>query len=475
MAARTPNILLIMSDEHDPAVSGCYGDPVVRTPHLDRLAAEGVTFDAAYTTSPLCVPARLSFTAGKYVSRCGAWSNNNRLAADDIPSLPRVLSAAGTEPCLCGKMHYDRTRRYGFHDIFPEDKSNNHHKTGRGGHRAADDQTRNRESWEGRTAQFFVGDEEESPVMTADQRRVERTCAFLRDRGRDEKPFFLTLGLISPHFPLIAPQAYHDLYKDRVPLPELPDDWFERLPLNYKHLIWGFGVDPEDRDILKKGRELYWALVSWMDTEIGKVLDALEDAGLAEDTVVIYTSDHGENKGDHGLWWKNNMFEHSARVPLIVRWPGRWAGGQRRAGACSLVDLTQTIADLAGAETPADWDGDSLLPLLDDAEAPWKDRAVCEYYGHNIASGFAMLREGRYKYVYHARMDDDHGPERELYDLEADPGEWTNLAADPAHRERVEALHRTLVAELGRSPDEAEAECRADYALGYPDAVAATA
>ena len=133
-----PNILVIMSDEHDPGVLGCYGDPTVQTPNFDRLAAEGVVFDACYTTSPLCVPARLSFTAGKYISRVGAWSNSCWLPSDEMPSLPRVLTASGYESILAGKMHYDASRRYGFTDLY-ETRQTQVLKTGKGGRRAADD------------------------------------------------------------------------------------------------------------------------------------------------------------------------------------------------------------------------------------------------------------------------------------------------------------------------------------------------
>jgi choline-sulfatase len=253
----------------------------------------------------------------------------------------------------------------------------------------------------------------------------------------------------------------------------VPEGLIENLPTNYKALRAGFGNDRADPRVEQKGRDLYWALTDWLDDEIGKLLTCLDASAAADNTVVIYTSDHGENKGDHGLWWKNNMFEHASRVPLIVRWPRRWAGGQRRKGACSLVDLVQTIAGLAGAQAPADWDGESMLAWMDDPAAGWRDLAVSEYYGHNICSGFAMIRRRQWKYVYHCRIDERHGPERELYDLSRDPKEFDNLARPAGgqvraeHAELMDRLHRELVAELGREPDEAEAECRADYARGY--------
>jgi choline-sulfatase len=464
-AERQPNILLIMSDEHDPGVTGCYGDPIVHTPHLDRLAAEGVVFDACYATSPLCVPARLSFTAGKYISRVAAWSNSCWLPSDDIPSVARVLTAAGYECILGGKMHYDATRRYGFTELYATSQ-NAFHKTGLGRRRDPRDTTpANGGTWKARSRHFHTGDT--SPVMDLDLEVTRRCSAFLSQRKASDRPLLLVAGYLAPHFPLIVPREFHAHYEGRVPMPDVPDGYLESMPTNYKQLRYGFDLTDTEPAVVRRGRELYWAFVDWVDKEIGKLLGALADSEIADNTIVIYTSDHGENKGDHGTWWKNNMYEHAARVPLIVSWPRRWKSGQRRTGACSLVDLTQTLLELGGAQAPDDWDGDSMVAWLDDASMAWKDLAVSEYYGHNIASGFALLRQGPCKYVYHARMDDEFGPERELYDLEADPGEFDNLAARADRARQIEQMHAALLAELGRHPDETEQICRADYARGY--------
>ena len=197
------------------------------------------------------------------------------------------------------------------------------------------------------------------------------------------------------------------------------------------------------------------------------MLAALEESGLADNTIVIYTSDHGENRGEHGMWWKNCMYDTAARVPLIVRWPGALEGRpapQRRllAGGPGADDRRH-----GGREDPGDWDGDSLLPYMDDARTHWKDLAVSEYYAHNIASGFAMIRQGSWKYVYHTRMDETHGPQRELYDLKDDPGEFTNLADRAEQQERIAAMHAALVKELGEDPEQTELRCRRDNAKGY--------
>lgn len=458
-----PNILMIMSDEHDPRVMGCYGDPVVQTPNFDRLANEGITFDAAYTSSPLCAPSRASFTAAQYVSRCGAWTNDCQLPSDDYHSICYALNAAGYESWLGGKMHFSSDHRYGFKDVYSG--ANEGEKTGKGSRRAYDDMSESSRGWESRVAAFKTGNT--SGVLERDRKVTVECSAFLENRKADDKPFFLLAGYLAPHFPLTIPQEYYDRYKDKVPMPEIPEGFLDTLPTNYKHLRAGFGVSKATPEQIVLGRELYWGFVNWLDDEVGKLLGALGDSEVADHTIVIYCSDHGENKGDHGLWWKNNMYEHASRMPLIVNYPKRWAGGQRRSGACSLVDLAQTIAELGGAERSDDWDGESLVNYLDDGNTDWRDIAVSEYYAHNIASGMTMIRQGAWKYVYHARFDDEHGPERELYNLEDDPGEFTNLAEDPGQADRIAQLHALLAQELKRDPEEAEAHSRADLAKGY--------
>jgi choline-sulfatase len=377
------------------------------------------------------------------------------------------MNAAGYESYLCGKMHYDARHRYGFTEI--GGTMNNSRMTGRGGRRAADDAKINTAARDSRFADFHAG---EGGSIKHDLKVTAGTLDFLSKRGRTEKPFFLLAGYLTPHFPLTVPEKFWEPYKGKIPMPELPPGHVESQPLNYQHLRRGFGVVETDPNLVRIGRELYYGLTSWCDDQLGMVFKTLADSGLADNTVVIYTTDHGENMGEHGLWWKNCMYENAARVPLIVSYPERWKGGQRRAGACSLVDVIRTVADIGGAAVPDDWNGASLCPWLDDPQTKWKDLAVSEYYAHNIASGYAMLRSGQYKYVYHTPPDDQHPAQRELYNLTADPKEFTNLAARPEEKSRIEALHAALVKELGQDPNETELRCRADYAKGYGDAPA---
>ena len=456
-----PNILVIMSDEHNASVLGCYGNKIIRTPSLDGLASRGVVFESCYCNSPLCVPSRLSFTAGKYVSRVGAWNNNCRLPADS-PSLPRLLNAAGYESYLCGKMHYDANCRYGFNEI--GGNMNRAQMTGLGNRRPAG-KVKPAPGYSSRFEDFHTG--ETSTNMRHDKAVTAGVLAFLNQRKPGDKPFFLLAGYLTPHFPLIVPESYWEHYKDKVPMPVIPEGFLDSLPLNYQHLRVGFHVENVPPDLVKKGRELYYGLTEWMDTEAGKVLAGLAGSAAASNTVVIYTADHGESMGEHGLWWKNALYEQAARVPLIVSCPARWPGGQRRAGACSLVDVVQTIAELGGAKAPPDWNGDSLVPWLDRPGAPWKDRAVSEYYAHSIASGYAMIRSGHYKYVYHTAPDAEHPAQRELYDLQADPEEFHNFASLPQHKALIEKLHAALVKEVGEDPEVTERRCRADIAKGY--------
>ena len=457
-----PNIIVIMSDEHNAGVLGSYGNDIVQTPNLDSLSRRGVTFESCYCNSPLCVPSRLSFTSGKYVSRVGAWSNNCWLPSTDYPSLPRIMKDSGYESILCGKMHYDRTRRYGFTEI--GGNMNNSDKKGKGNRRAADNLTP-KAGISNRFNDFHTGDD--SSILKHDRKVTAGTIEFLNNRRASDKPFFMLVGYLAPHFPLIVPQRYWELYKGRVPMPEIPQGHLESQARNYKHLRIGFNVENVPDEIVRKGRELYYSLTQWQDEEIGKVLTALGNSNVADNTIVIYTTDHGENMGEHGLWWKNCLYEHAGRVPLIISWPARWKGGQRRTKACSLVDVVQTVAELGAANVPDDWNGDSMVRWLDNPDSEWKDLAVSEYYGHNIASGNAMIRMGDYKYIYHTPADADHPAERELYDLRTDPGEFNNLAGRKKYRRRVRAMHAALVKEIGEHPNRTEQRCRADYARGY--------
>ncbi len=459
---KKPNILWIMSDEHNPHVAGCYGNQLIQTPNIDSLAKSGITFDGHYCNSPLCVPSRLSLTAGKYTSRVDVWGLTCWLPSPDIASLPRVLNQAGYQSFLCGKQHYDYSRRYGFTQV--GGNFNNWYKTGKGRRLAPTHVTQARLS--PRFDEFHPGDH--GSTVEHDRRVTAGAVDFLSKRGQNDQPFFLFVGYLAPHFPLIVPQEYWDKYRGKVDMPVIPEGFLDQLPLNYKVQRAGFEEIGVPDDTVRRGRELYYGLTDWADHEIGKVLAALRlHPEIAENTIIIYSSDHGENMGEHGMWWKNCMFEQSSRVPLVISWPKRWRGGQRRAGASSHVDLVQTVADMAGGHAPDDWNGQSMLHWMDHPSARWRDVAASEYYAHNTASGYAMIRTGNWKYVYHTVIDSEHPAERELYNLSTDAQEFSNLADLPEHKARLETMHKMLVKEVGGDPDETEQRSRFQLHRGY--------
>jgi choline-sulfatase len=461
---KKPNILLIMSDEHNQKVSGCYGNAVVKTPNIDSLASQGVTFDNHYCNSPLCVPSRSSFTAGKYASRVDVWGLTSELPSEDMPSIAQSLSSAGYQPYLCGKMHYAEIRRYGFTQVGGD--FNNNIKTGRG-KRLTPTDIKQHTPLSPRFEEFHPGNQ--GSTVRHDIRVTAGAVDFLNKRESDS-PFFLLVGYLAPHFPLIVPEPFYTPYKDKVPMPEIPAGWLENLPTNYKLQRTGFRETDVPDAKVKTGRELYYGLTTWMDNEVGKVLSALRaNPRIADNTIIIYTTDHGENMGEHGLWWKNCMYEQAARVPMIVSYPKRWKGGQRRKLASGHVDLVRTIIDLAGGKAPADWNGDSLVPWLDNANYKWKDLACSEYYAQFISHGLVMLRTGKWKYIYHGKPAENLPVERELFNLEADPNEFTNIANDPKNAKLIAYLHQRLVKEVGADPNITEQRARQQLAAGYPE------
>ena len=459
---RQPNILWIMSDEHNVNVMGAYGNRLVHTPYMDSLAEQGVTFDTHYCNSPLCVTSRLSLTAGKYTSRVDVWGLTSWLPSADIPSLPRVMNAAGYQSFLCGKQHYDYSRRYGFTQV--GGNFNNFYKTGKGHRLSPYHVTQERLS--PFFSHFHPG--EHSSTLDHDRAVTAGTLDFLSKRKRNDKPFFLFAGYLAPHFPIVAPQEYCERYAGKVPMPIIPPGFLENLSLNYKVQRAGFEEIGVPDDTVRRGREIYYGLTDWVDNEIGKVLRALRARpDIAENTVIIYSSDHGENMGEHGMWRKNCMFEPSTRVPLIISWPQRWQPGQRRVGASSHFDLVQTVVEIGGGKTPGDWNGESMIPWLDSPQHQWKDYAVSEYYAKNTASGYVMSRDGDWKYTYHTVIDKDHPSQQELYHMPTDPQEFHNLANRPEHQARMVAMHRRLVQEVGGDPNETEQRARYQLARGY--------
>ncbi|MBI3974269.1 MAG: sulfatase-like hydrolase/transferase [Chloroflexi bacterium] len=360
---RPPNVLVVLSDEHTPFATGCYGHPQVQTPHLDRLAADGTLFENAYCNSPMCVPSRLSLLSGRYVHQIGAWDNGTVPSAD-FTTWGHYLGAAGYETVLCGRTHWNGSDRlHGFE------------------RRLVDD----RESWN-------------EPVEN--------------------------------QHPAI------------------------------RHLRWSFRNDqPLPEELERRATASYWALVTFVDDLVGRLLDVIDGSPLRHNTVVLYTSDHGEMAGHHGIWQKQCFYEPSVRVPLLLRLPprldatGSWRG-RRVAENVSLVDVLPTLLELAGAEVPPDLPGQSLLEVARQGADTPRRAVLSEYHAQGMLTGGFMLKRGDFKLCHYV----GHAPQ--LFDVGADPLERRDLAADPAYASIGQELERNLRRIV--DAEAADAQARAD-------------
>nr|WP_290371100.1 choline-sulfatase [Ruania halotolerans] len=439
-----PNILLIMADQLVPFLTGPYGDAVVRTPNLDRLAAHGVTFDAAYTPYPLCSPARAAFMTGDHASSFGCYDNAALFPADR-PTFAHYLDVAGYRTALTGKMHFvGPDQRHGFAerlnpDIFPAGfdwlpEVDENGQFPRGGH--AHDYV-----------PPGVGVRTWTRFLTYDEETTHHAVDFIRERAlagiRDtQEPWLLVASLHHPHDPFHVTEQMWQEYADvevgiPEPEPDLPINALDRW-LNEAHDTTG--VDLADPDALRTLRRAYYALVSYVDRKIGAMLDAVEETGQASDTVIMVTADHGDMLGERRMVQKRCFYEWSVRVPLLITRPGEQNPGRRCAEPVTLVDLAPTILDLAqvpqGQRTPMH--GASLVPLLDGE--PWDREAIySEYHVEKVHASGYMVRSGTLKYVY------VHGHDRQLFDLAGDPGERHDLAGDPERAADLERMHALLL------------------------------
>ena len=440
-----------MSDEHDPAVTGCYGHPLVQTPHLDRLAAEGTLFENAYCNNPICVPSRMSFLTGKFASDVNVFDNGSPLPSE-IPTFAHYLEASGYETSLCGRMHMVGPNR--FHGF---------------GRRLLDDMS----EW----IQFGQG-----PVRTPEARRASNShvteCGpgpprwleydstvtdlsqrFLHDKAVNSasQPWCLVASFMYPHFPLFAPQQFLDLYPfDRIDLPVLGEELLESQHPAIRQLRYFFHNDqPLPEELTRTALASYLALVTLTDEHIGRLLNVVDTSLLRENTVVIYISDHGEMAGQHGIWQKQCFYESSVRVPLIVRGP-QLDEGARVSANVSLVDIMPTLLDLAETPAPEGLRGRSLLPSLRGETLP-DDVVVAEYHAQGMLSAGYMAKKGNLKYNHYV------GLPPQLFDLAADPNEFVNLAGHPGWAAAQSNMHQELVAKL--DPDEVNARAKRNQQL----------
>lgn len=441
------NILLIMADDLNTML-GCYGDPRAQTPNLDRLAQRGVRFDQAYCTYPLCGPSRNSLLTGLYPNSTGIHENEQifRQTIPKQPSLPQLFRQAGYFVARTGKLyHYNVPNSIG--TVGHDDPASWEVAT----NPAGVDRTREHPEIFTLTAGQFGGtlswlasthpDAEHTDSMVASD-----ACWLLRRCAEDRKPFFLAVGFFRPHTPYVAPKHYFDLYPEaemrivqgvEEDQKDIPEAALRSLKREEKEKL----TDPLRRQAL----QAYYASITFMDAQVGRVLDALSALGLENDTTVIFLSDHGYHTGEHGLWQKVSLFEESVRVPWIVRVPGVTAPGAVISDPVSLVDLVPTLAELTGIVPPSNLQGQSLarhLSIPGTTGRGWALSQVSRGGGRPDRPQFFgySLRTKRWRYT-----EWDQGQKGvELYDHDNDKRELVNLASDSTHADTVAKLRGML-------------------------------
>lgn len=468
---RKPNILLVMADQLCAPALPFHGNAVVKAPHLEALAQRSAVFDNFYCNFPLCAPARFSLLAGQYPTRIGAFDNACEFQAA-TPTLPYYLAREGYKTILAGKMHFvGPDQKHGFEerlttDIYPADFG-----------WVAD--------WEEGEFSFYSPGhnlstvDESGPCFRSLQldydeeveaKSVQRLYDLARE-GEAEQPFFLCVSFTHPHPPFHIPPEYLARYDPAdINLPHVADmPMGERDKLSqwiqYSHGLDKGGATDEQ---VRRARHAYYAMVSYVDDKVGNLLATLERAGFADNTIVVFTTDHGDMLGERGMWFKRVFFDWSAKVPLLVAMPG---GSHRRfQQPASHVDLLPTLMDFATGGASRSWvepiDGRSLVPSISGSSEPAGAEAFCEYTAEGVTGPCCMLRRGRYKYIY------THGHPDLLFDMEADPHELVNLAG--THPEVLSELKSSVLARWNPAAITTEvlaSQARRKFINALPDAM----
>lgn len=436
MAQARPNVLVFMADQMTPQALPFYGSAPTRAPHMARLAAEGVVFDAAYCNVPLCAPSRYVFMSGRLASRIGAFDNAAEFPAE-IPTFAHALRRGGYRTILSGKMHFcGADQLHGFEerlttDIYPSDF----------GWTPDWDRPGQRQDWYHTMSSVL----EAGPCVRTNQLDFDDEVVFAAERrlyeivrDRDRRPFFLVVSMTHPHDPFAIPEAYWSRYRDdeiELPRVRLAADQADPHSRRVRAAIEVDRTPPSEAQI-RAARRAYYGAISYVDDQLGRLRQVLAATGLGQDTIIVLVSDHGEMLGERDLWYKMTFFEGSARIPLVVHAPRRFEP-RRVKEAVSAVDLLPTFLDLAGVEPlPTPIEGRSLLPHLEGRGG--HDESIAEYLAEEALAPIVMIRRGRHKFI-HSPADPD-----QLYDLENDPDELVNLAEGDRLPELVAAFRREV-------------------------------
>ncbi len=449
----TPNILVIQADQMTPGVLPAYGHPLVKAPNLDALAASGVVFESAYCNFPLCVPSRASMMAGRFAHNIASWDNATEMPAH-IPTLAHYLRSAGYHTVLSGKMHFiGPDQVHGFServttDIYPANFA-----------------------W---TPDWIVGERYRptgiNPAAIVDAGQCVRSLQIDYDdevehatvqklfdlaRFNDDKPWLLWASFTHPHSPFVTTKKYWDLYDhDAIDMPKVAPIPVADLDEMSRWLYYAHAQDllTIKDEHLRNARHAYYGMTSYIDDKVGRIVSTLEELGLREDTVIVFTADHGEMLGERGMWFKQYFYEGSVRVPMIVSHPSTYKSGRVKEHV-SLVDLLPTFMHWAGKEWEpvAALDGHSLDGLLSGGDKSWDNTVISEYTGEGVIAPCRMIRRGKFKYIY------THGHPGILYNTADDPLELDNLAGNPAYADVEAELARDILA--GWNPDAVNDAC----------------
>ena len=437
-----PNILFLMSDEHRPDVTGYEGNRVVRTPTLDSLAETGVVFRNAYTPAPICIPGRQAMMSGQFPLTCNCLRFGQDLAPGYM-TFARRFAQYAYATVAAGKLHHTGTdQMQGWTQRIGSGMA-------MGGNFIEDRDEESFQAYFRPPSYYKWSDTKEvlragvgrSPAMTQDEYTLAGALNYIEnhflnpyyDRISSHQPLLLKVSFNQPHYPYFTGEEKFTYYLNRVE-PFLDQPVFDHPFLSRRQVRPG--VDASERE-LRRATAAYYGMVETIDAYYGQVLDYLAHAGQnPDDWIIIYTSDHGEMLGEHGIWEKQKFFEASVRVPLIIRWPKGFAGGRVVGENVNLCDLFATLCDLAGIPTPQGLDSRSLAPLLNGDSANWDNETISQFT-HNGGTN-VMIKRDQLKYQYYPDM-----PEV-LFDLDANPDETINFIDDPAYADAVAAFRARL-------------------------------
>ena len=452
------NVLFVAADDLKPAL-GCAGDPHAKTPNIDRLAAHGNVFTRAYCQQAVCSPSRSSLLTGRRPDSTRVYDlvTHFRKALPDVVTLPQHFKNNGYYAHGVGKIYHG-----GYNDgpswSVPWEPTKGKNFGPDGLKLMAD--LRAKAKVDNRDVRRVRGLPVEAPDVPDDFLNdgwtAGRAVEILKARKDQKEPFFLAVGFVKPHLPFVSPKKYWDLYDpDKLPVADSADP-----PTDAPRFAPQFGGElrayhgipksgPVPKDTARKLVHGYYAAVSYMDAQLGRLLDALKELGLADNTVVILWGDHGWHLGDHGMWCKHTNYEKATRSALVMHVPGQKAAGKPTDALVEFVDIYPTLADVCRLPAPAGVEGHSFAPLLDDPARTWKAAAFSQYPRGGKDTGPLMgyaVKTDRHRYVEWRKRNGTEVVARELYDHRADPNEDRNVAGDPANKAVVDDLSKRLAA-----------------------------